>query len=168
MDRKDLIGAYFLTNSKYYLDKFEKFENGEKFTFNFWAGFFGIIWFVYRKMYKQAVIIYLLNLVLTIFFVLFFPMLIYSNSIRFDNSFRTIYNLIVYAISFIVLGFISNNLYNQKVKLIVDNFIDNKGLEKLSNSDLDILRLQGGVNMNGAIFISVILFVIQIIARIIN
>lgn len=49
-------------NSKYYLESWES----EKIRFNFAAFLFETLWFAYRKMYKSAVVLLLLNLTINL------------------------------------------------------------------------------------------------------
>jgi hypothetical protein len=168
MDRTDILKAYFLFNSKYYLDKFEKFENGKKISFNFWAGFFGIMWFVYRKMYKQAVIIFFLTFALELISAIIIAIILYLNSIEFDKSYISIINYIIYAISFVLLGFVGNFYYFRKAKTIVNGYIINTDLTNLTSSDLNIIRNRGGVDMKNAIILAVVLSAISIIVKIVN
>lgn len=49
-------------NSKYYLESWKS----EKIRFNFAAFLFETLWFAYRKMYKSAVILLLMNLIINL------------------------------------------------------------------------------------------------------
>lgn len=51
--------AFFQKNTSYYLDKLEKFRNGQRFTFNLYAFLFGFAWFLYRRMYRITLLLLL-------------------------------------------------------------------------------------------------------------
>ncbi|MBR5771580.1 MAG: zinc ribbon domain-containing protein [Clostridia bacterium] len=54
------IGAYVKTSVRKFLPKFRKIEEGGgKVSFNWAAFFFGHLWYFYRKMYKQGILIIL-------------------------------------------------------------------------------------------------------------
>ncbi len=45
---------FFDSSNEYYFSKLEAFENKKKISFNIYAFLFGFLWFLYRKMYRQA------------------------------------------------------------------------------------------------------------------
>ena len=47
-------------NTEYYQKAFDRLEKEKKITFNFAAGFFPILWLVFRKMYGWAMLFTLL------------------------------------------------------------------------------------------------------------
>jgi hypothetical protein len=51
---KSYFEVFFGNSSKYYLKKLDNYERGQKISFNLAAFFLGIFWFLYRKMYRQA------------------------------------------------------------------------------------------------------------------
>lgn len=59
-NKEELYAAYFQKSSAYYLKRLEEYKKGNKTIFNVYAFFFGIFWLMYRKMYKEAVIIILI------------------------------------------------------------------------------------------------------------
>lgn len=59
MEDDKLYAAYFKKDIEYYLNTFERYRNGNKYVFNVYAFFFGVFWFMYRKMYREALIIIL-------------------------------------------------------------------------------------------------------------
>ncbi|ALI99909.1 DUF2628 domain-containing protein [Rufibacter tibetensis] len=56
-DHEEYYRAYFGNDAEYYLQKLEQYREGRKITFNIAAFFFGIFWMLYRRMYKQGLII---------------------------------------------------------------------------------------------------------------
>lgn len=163
MERLDLFKAYFTQESKYYAEKLEKFENGLRYSFNFWAGFFGLVWFLYRKLYTQAVIIFIVNLVLSIV-----SKLILSLLNPYDSS-NDIYSLLIIGVlSFVILGFIGNLLYLGKSIKAIDNFIKQHGIENIDNSMMNKIREKGGTSVASAMIFSGFMVFTQIIIKCIN
>ena len=163
MDRIDIFKAFFTQDSKYYSGKLEKFEHGEKYSFNFWAGFFGLTWFIYRKMNIQAVVIFFILFVLTLISAVIFQLL---NPYDKSNGLYTM--LIIWVLSFVILGFIGNNLYLKKSIQAVNNFINENGLENIDNSMINKIRKIGGTSMMNALIIVGVMILIQIIIKIIK
>lgn len=152
-ERKDLLRVYFLKQSNYYIDKHEKLEKGKKFTFNFWAGFFNTWWFIYRKMYLNALIIFALGTILSVLFELIIP---FINPFHFNYS-EFLVTFIFYTIPyFFILAFLGNYLYIIKANKVVDGFLRKHKLEELNRKDLDILREKGGTNL----FLVIILIIV--------
>ncbi|MEC4003619.1 DUF2628 domain-containing protein [Flavobacterium sp. SUN052] len=56
---------FFKKSIEYYIDKVEKFEKGKRISFNLPAFLFGIFWILYRKMYKQSLLIFGIILIFT-------------------------------------------------------------------------------------------------------
>jgi hypothetical protein len=54
---KDFFEIFFGESGEYYLGKLDQNEQGKRINFNLPAFFFGIFWFLYRRMYLQAFII---------------------------------------------------------------------------------------------------------------
>lgn len=58
------VNKFVLTKVDYYSRKFEQIRNtGSKITWNWASFFFNVYWMLYRKMYAQAGIVFLLNFV---------------------------------------------------------------------------------------------------------
>lgn len=160
MERIDLFKAFYTQKSKYYADQLEKFEQGERLSFNFWAGFFSVTWFIYRKMYKQAIIIFLIILALTIISAVILQLIN-----PYDSSNEVYVKIFFYIFDFVVLGFIGNKLYISKSIKSVESFINEHGLENVDNSLMNKLRAKGGTSIVNALIFEVIMILIQIIAK---
>jgi hypothetical protein len=163
MKRIDLFKAFFTQESKYYIDKLDKFEQGKKYSFNFWAGFLGVIWFCYRKMYIQGLIVFLSALTLAtitgILISLFNP---------YDESNIQYNQFINWIISFIILGFICNTLYIKKSKKTLDEFISKHDLENFDNSKVNELREKGGTSLIYALICAGLMIFLQILPKLIK
>ncbi|MDR1523203.1 MAG: DUF2628 domain-containing protein [Endomicrobium sp.] len=60
VDIEALVGK----NSRYYLEKFEYMRQKNKATWNWAAFFFGTAWLIYRKMYMQASIYFVISCII--------------------------------------------------------------------------------------------------------
>ena len=163
MERIDLFKAYFTQESSYYTDKLEKFNQGKRFTFNFIAGFLGVIWFFYRKMYIQGIIIFLATFVLAILTAIILSL------INPGDISNTQYNLVITSIiSFVILGFIGNTLYIKKSQKIVSDFVSKYHLLNIDNLNTNELREKGGTSYTAALVCAGILIILQLISKLIT
>ncbi|MDH6355514.1 hypothetical protein M2132_001859 [Dysgonomonas sp. PH5-45] len=53
---KKLYDTYFGGAKDYYLSVMERIDGGARVIFNFYAFLFGILWMLYKKMYKEAIL----------------------------------------------------------------------------------------------------------------
>ena len=158
MERIDLFKAFFTEESKYYADKLDKYEKGTKYSFNFWAGFLGPVWFCYRKLYVQAIVLPLLNLVLYII-TAFMLLLIIPD----EQIIAPFYKAFIWILSFVIFGFLGNSLYIKKSKKIVEDFISKNVIENITNSMTPELREKGGTSMTAALVCAGIMIALQIL-----
>ena len=160
MTKNELFNAFFTQESAYYTDKLVKSELGSKYSFNFWAGFLGLIWFCYRKMYLQAIIIFLINIALALIaaaLILFFIP---------DNAFILPYNqALIWILSFFILGFIGNTLYIKKSKKIVVEFISDRKAEDIHITMIKELRKKGGTSLTAAFICAGTMILITILTK---
>ncbi len=163
MERIDLFRAFFTEESDYYADKLEKYEQGTKYSFNFWAGFLGPVWFCFRKLYVEALVLFLLTFVLSSITAVVLWLIIPNEQIivPFSTAFITI-------ISFVILGYLGNTLYLKKSKKIVEDFISENDIENINNSLTSELREKGGTSMAAALVCAGIQIAIQILSKVIT
>ena len=160
MEQLDLFKAYFKEETDYYVEKLMRFQNGQKYSFNFWAGLLGITWFAYRKMYREALIILVVGLLagfLLISFLSFFNPTTLSN-IRTANTILSI-------VYFIIIGITGNYLYLSKVNRIVNDYISSNQIEIIGYNHIDELRHKGGTNLFAAGVCFVLLFLVPLFFR---
>ncbi|MGO4708482.1 DUF2628 domain-containing protein [Chryseobacterium sp. 2TAF14] len=105
----ELYESFFQERKDYYLEKLRLLESNKKFTINYAALIFGILWFFYRKMYLEILIIYSFIALETLFEKYFLSMIIGEES------------MIIFSIAFsisllIFVGFTGNYLYLKKAK----------------------------------------------------
>jgi hypothetical protein len=160
MEQLDLFKAYFNEETDYYVEKLMRFQNGQKYSFNFWAGFLGIIWLAYRKMYREAGIIlvvillagFLLRSVLSSF-----------NPASLSNS--RIADTILSIVYFIIIGITGNYLYLSKVNKIVNDYISSNQIEIIGCNHIDELSHKGGTNLFAAGVCFVLLILVPLFFR---
>jgi hypothetical protein len=58
-ENEKYLRAYFGRNADYYLEKYRAFYAGRRFTFNIAPFFMGGLWFLYRKLWSESIIIIL-------------------------------------------------------------------------------------------------------------
>ena len=63
IDDKYLI-AYSGKQSEYYLEKYKSYKSGDKFSFSAWAFLVGVLWFLYRKLWFEALVIILIYFII--------------------------------------------------------------------------------------------------------
>jgi hypothetical protein len=146
MERTDVYRAYFTEESKYYADKLEKFENGKKISFNFWAAVLGIYWFCYRRMYVEAFLLYILAALFGLVVGYCLPR--YSTGL---NGHELYLRLIPWAFTFFFTGFLGTAIYILKSKRVVEPFISTWGLENIDDTKVYELREVGGTSWNDAL-----------------
>jgi len=161
--RIDLYNAFFTTESKYYAKRFDEFEKGSKIQFNFWAGFFGVGWFLYRRLTNQAIWIFFLRIVLSGIINLILKLNYFGSM-----DMQLLRFLIIYSLSFIVLGFLGNYIYFKKAKRVVEPYLTGTGIDNIDDSILNKIRHKGGVHINSAYIYFVILIILFIFGLVIN
>lgn len=99
--------------TQYYLDAFEKLDKNGKHTWN-WAAFFMLgIWFGYRKMYLESVVLYVINLILDEIADYFIAM--YS-----ENGWFVFFILIAITTPIhAIAAYYGNSMYYRKVKNMI-------------------------------------------------
>jgi hypothetical protein len=136
IDDKYLI-AYFGKQSEYFLEKYESYKSGDKFSFSFWAFFAGVHWFLYRKMWFEAIVILLIYLIVerignTLLEIQYF---------KTDNLILT-FMIIRFSLT-MFFGFVGNYFYLKNAEKTIG-----KVLSKISNEDerIKTLTKKGGVS----------------------
>lgn len=62
----DELASFVGKGSYYYLTKFKKMNETGKNTWNFWAFFFNYLYFFYRKLYKQGIVLLIVAIISTV------------------------------------------------------------------------------------------------------
>lgn len=146
MEDDKLYAAYFKKDIDYYLNAIERDRNGSTYFFNVYAFFFGIFWFMYRKMYRESCIIILVIVVEG-----------YLED-KFTASMSETAIKVVSRISTIAIGIIVSMLANAIYIRKAENVIG-KAKQELTDQEVLISHLQqkGGVSYR---FLIIVLIVI--------
>jgi len=145
--------AFFHSRSDYYLQCLDLYHAGKRFQFNLPAFFFGIFWFLYRKLYREAL------------FILFFSIALFAfESILIQRADEATARYISLGFSLggaIAIGITANFLYLQKAERIVKEAVSN-----YSGYDQAMLhvRRRGGVQWLWlpAVILLVILYMVYL------
>ena len=136
IDDKYLI-AYFGKQSEYYLEKYKSYKSGDKFSFSAWAFLIGVLWFLYRKLWFESLVI-----ILIYFIIERIGNAIFETQLFKSDNIMLAYLLIRFLLA-ITFGFVGNHLYLKNAEKKI-----NKVLIRISNEDERIRTLtkKGGVS----------------------
>ena len=128
------LKAYFGKESEYFL---EKYKSWDKFSFSIWIFFFGAHWFLYRKMWFEAIVVILIYVLIE----RIGNTLLETQSFELDNLILA-FMIIRFSIT-LVIGFIGNNIYLKKTEKKI-----HKVLSRIPDEDKRIKTLKkiGGVS----------------------
>jgi hypothetical protein len=152
-EEKYLI-SYFGKSSSYYLEKYRAYYNGKKFSFNNSAFFVGLFWFLYRKLWIEALLIFII-----LFAIGIIEQIIYKSL----NTNEVTQKNILYFSFFCfasIYGFIGNYLYITKADKKI------KKILTMTNDDdvrMKQLKEKGGVSLVPFILLSIILILVLIL-----
>ncbi|WP_370299270.1 DUF2628 domain-containing protein [Roseivirga thermotolerans] len=144
MNKDQLYSIYFANSRGYFLNKLPEFKEGNRYTFNLPSFLLGGVYFFYRKMYKEGVI--LLILIYTE------QILSLNIATTFNLTFMhdTGYNIFMTFLFATVSGFIFNRLYLAKAIKVIDNIQIQEDEEAKK-----YLRKQGGTSIVSALLLAV-------------
>jgi hypothetical protein len=148
-DDKELYAAYFGRSADYYLDVLERFRNGQQFVFNPYALLLGMMWFLFRKMYREALMFFAISALLGLMQTYFFRI----PSIAAHQQMIGFMVTILLNLSYGVFG---NYLYMRKAITEVE-FAKSQSANK--EEVLGYLSNKGGTTMH-PVFILIILFLL--------
>jgi len=151
IEEKYLV-AYFDRQADYYLAKYKAYHAGDKFTFNIGSFFFGLFWFLYRKLFIEFAAIVGILIGSSIVEVLIFAALGLGEdaSQAFDILLIFIFNT--------AYGFIGNYLYIRKADKRISAILASTDNE---HERISLLQKKGGTSP--APFIVIIVGVIVIV-----
>jgi len=145
MDDVTLYEAYFQKSKSYYLNRLDWYLKGQKYSFNLFAFLFGLFWFMYRKMYLEAAVIFLAMMVEGFLESLILP----TNS---GWEIEKLVNIISTFVIASIAGLVGNYFYFRKAGKVIE-----RAKMKFAGSEQQIsfLKERGGVSY----FFLVIIFV---------
>jgi hypothetical protein len=154
INSESYLRVYFGPRSEYYLKKYKAFHSGKKFSFNISAFFAGLFWFLYRKLYVQAVLLLLLSYILRYLVTLFY------NVVVVDVEIQRLINLLLTATFGVICGFLGNYLYVKKSERQIKN-----ALSKTENEDerIQLLKAAGGIAWTPIVLLLIATFLFTLV-----
>ncbi|MBC3539280.1 DUF2628 domain-containing protein [Rufibacter sediminis] len=155
-EHEEYYRAYFGVDADYYLRKLEQYRAGTKITFNIGAFFFGIFWMLYRRMYKQGILVmialtlesYLLGLAIEHF------ALSEGNAKLLNNLSTVLWSTAV--------GFLGNWLYLRQTQAKVTQALE----EEESESDIrHRLAVEGSITYIPHIIIAALILLLMLVLQ---
>lgn len=148
------LQAYFDRQSNYYIDKYREYTSGDKYSFNVAAFFFGFMWFFYRKLWIEGLLI-----ILFVFGSGLIEGVVYD---LFKISQNT-QNIIFYVSSLVfglLWGFLGNYLYMRKADKAINNVLVATDDEE---QRMHLLSRKGGISLIPIILVLLLIIVILLI-----
>lgn len=151
-DDVSLYEAYFQKGKPYYLNRLDRYLKGQQYSFNPFAFLFGLFWFMYRKMYIEAVVVLLAMMVEGFLESLILP----ENIGREKEQLVSIISTIVIAT---IIGFVGNYFYFRKAGKVIE-----KAKMKFAGSEeqISFLKERGGVSYFFLVIILVIIVALYV------
>jgi len=154
-----------ITDDDSYVNRFARLDGREPpvyVGFNWWAFVFGPLWFVYRKLYISALVVWLLGFVVPFIALVIIAIVdqTFSESMVTPASY-----LVLFGVLRPVVGAVANGLYLRKVRNIIAS-ADSVSLVGSQRSDF--LKKRGGMNEGAAIAVMIISLVISFASRALN
>jgi len=145
MDDKEFYNAYFQRSPEYYLTVLEKYATGQKFVFNPYALLTGLFWFLFRKLYKETMIVIAI-------------LIIWNTMENYYGLGKQVSLFFSIAIS-ASYGVVANNLYMKKaIKQVEAAKVNFSNREDI----IAYLSTKGGTTLH-PVFIAIILFLLCIV-----
>lgn len=155
IDEKYLV-AYFGRQPDYYLEMNQARLRGKKYQFNIGAFFCGVFWFLYRKLFKEALIIVLLLFVLGIV-----EETIYS-SLSTSHEIQTAVFFLSTLVFGLIYGFVGNSIYLAKAEKVIAKVLSETKEEDLR---INILSKKGGTSWSPFIIILLLVILWVVVAN---
>ncbi len=138
------IGGYLISEIKEYLEKnqdeyLNRFRQiNKKKKFNGAAAFFGPLWFAYRMMWIEGILLWFISSIITLFALFIIYMLVLARIIYSRDS-AGLLLFLLWIVKFLIIGKLADSIYWRKIKKRIDasNWEDRKKLstiQKLANS----------------------------------
>ncbi|ELR72028.1 hypothetical protein C900_02023 [Fulvivirga imtechensis AK7] len=148
------LQAYFGRQSGYYIEKFEAYTSGDKFSFNIAPFFIGFFWFFYRKLWLEGILIILFILVSGMIEGVIYDLFAVSEDTQ---------TMIFYVSSFafgVLWGFVGNYLYIRKADKNIKNVLMATDDEE---ERMYLLTKKGGVSLVPFIILLLLIIVFLLI-----
>jgi hypothetical protein len=148
---------FFDSSREYFSSKLESFENKRKISFNFHAFLFGFLWFLYRKMFRQA--LYLIGCVVLVSLV---ENLIFGARLVNETYLSFIVNGANTLFFSLFTGFFGNWIYLAHAKKELSRIVQQTETDEQQR--LQLIRQRGGTSHGWVITILIIMLISQLIS----
>ncbi len=149
----DYYQHFFGDHSDYWTQEAVQLEMQGRTRFNFYAFLFSVAWFLYRKMYRESLIVLMI-----LFAISWIQDLIYSQGQLSQEQF-ILMNMVVTIIVSIILGILANRLYIQHCNRKVAEILAENSEE---DHRVHGLKARGGTNLALAVVLMVALFILNL------
>ena len=137
------LGIFFGKNKAYYLGVWDRYQSGENLPFKPYAFLFGIFWFIYRKMYFEGLVIFLVSVLIGAI-----EQAVFSRYLFPSPDQMRIISMVTNVTLACILGFSANYLYMKHTERKMAGF-DNHASNK--EEFTEILSKKGGTNLTVAL-----------------
>lgn len=111
------IRGYLEKNQEEYFNRFKQIDRKKK--FNGAAAFFGPLWFAYRMMWIEGLLLWFISSVITLFASFIIDMLVLENIIYTKES-AGLLLFLLWIIKFLIIGKMADSIYWWKIKKRID------------------------------------------------
>lgn len=144
------IRGYLEKNQDEYLNRFRQIDKKKK--FNGAAAFFGPLWFAYRMMWIEGILLWFISSIITLFTSFIIYMLVLARIIYSKDS-AGLLLFLLWIVKFLIIGKLADSIYWRKIKKKIDA-LHWENEKKLST----IQKLANSVECKGASIWSAIVF----------
>ncbi|MBO9703188.1 MAG: DUF2628 domain-containing protein, partial [Sporocytophaga sp.] len=149
---EEYLKTFFAKNSDYYFDKWKEFKNGKIISFKPYAFLFGLIWFLYRKMYREVLL-----LLLVIFLEVILEEYLLSDVLGMQEGSRKFIDCIAKFFFGLFCGMFGNYLYMKSSERKIINILSRDLSEEEKNR---LLGKLGGTSWLALIILALIIVTI--------
>lgn len=133
----------------YYGRVFTKFKDGKILSWNWSACYFSCAWFVYRKMYFEAIMIALISVLVRVISVLIPEVAVFLS--------------VIYSLAYILVPLFANYLYYKKISA---DYTEYEALVR--DEKEEFIKKRCGTFVTGAVIVGVISIIVNIIFNIVS
>lgn len=151
MELERYLRAYFGNSQEYYIEKYRRFLNGQKLSWNIAPFFLGLFWFLYRRLYVAFIVIIALTLLEG-----------YLEGLIFPNVEPGVFMLpIGFAFAF-AMGGIGNYLYLKKAEREIE-----KAFQAFDSEEARISYLEraGRPNWQGVLLFGIVVLAMLVLSN---
>lgn len=151
----DYYQSFFGSNYEYWTKEAVQLEMQGKTSFNLYAFFFGLFWFLYRKMFREVVVI-----VLVVMAVRYLEAVLILNEIVAKENELVLSMCTTLGLSSL-FGLFANKLYLRHCHLQVTQILAG---DMEANAKIEVLKNKGGISYISPIILLILMIVVNTIA----